>query len=76
MEAAERFKDFRYGDFKKAVAQAVLDELTPFKARYEEIIASGSYKEVLREGAKKASILANKTLHKVQKAVGLFEEDE
>jgi tryptophanyl-tRNA synthetase len=71
-EAAARFVGFRYGDFKKAVADAVIDELTPFKARYEEILASGSYKQVLIDGAKKASIIADATLKRVQKAVGLL----
>jgi tryptophanyl-tRNA synthetase len=72
LEAEARFAGFRYGDFKKAVAEAVLEELTPFKARYEEILASGSYKQVLIDGAKKASLIANATLKRVQKAVGLL----
>jgi tryptophanyl-tRNA synthetase len=74
-EAEQRFVGFRYGDFKKAVADAVEEELTPFKARYEEILASGSYLQVLQEGAKKASLIANGTLHRVQKAVGLLQID-
>ena len=32
------------------------------------------YEEVLREGAKKASVIANETLKRVQKAVGLLHE--
>lgn len=72
-EAAEHFKGCtRYGDFKKEVADTVERELAPFKARYEEIIASGEYMDVLREGAKKASEVANVTLKRVQKAVGLL----
>jgi tryptophanyl-tRNA synthetase len=74
-EAELRFSGFRYGDFKKAVADAVEEELAPFKARYEEILSSGSYIQVLQEGAKKASLIANKTLHRVQKAVGLLQID-
>jgi tryptophanyl-tRNA synthetase len=75
-EAEQRFKEARYGEFKKAVADAVIGELTPFKKRYEEIIATGEYLEVLRQGAKKASAVADKTLHRVQKAVGLLTLDE
>ncbi|MCB9498222.1 MAG: tryptophan--tRNA ligase [Erysipelotrichaceae bacterium] len=72
-EAEAKFKDFRYGDFKKEVAQAVIDELEPFQKRYQEIIDSKSYLQVLKEGAVKATSVANDTLHRIQKAVGLLE---
>jgi tryptophanyl-tRNA synthetase len=75
-EAAAHFKGYRYGDFKKEVADAVVEELTPFKARYEKIIADKSYLPVLREGAKKASKIANATLKRVQRAVGLLDINE
>ena len=72
-EAEERFKDSRYGDFKKAVADAVIEELEPFQARYREILANKSYEKVLEEGAEKARVIANQTLKRVQKAVGLLQ---
>lgn len=72
-EAEKRFVGYRYGDFKKAVADCVVEALTPFKEKYEEILANRTYIPVLQEGAKKASLIANKTLHRVQKAVGLFQ---
>lgn len=71
-ETEKHFAGYRYGDFKKAVADKVIEELAPFKERYEAIIASGSYIDVLKEGAKKAENIANNTLHKVQNAVGLL----
>lgn len=74
-EAAHKFDGYRYGDFKKAVADSLVANLTPFKAKYEEIIANGSYLDVLRGGAEKARVIANKTLRKVQKAVGLLQLD-
>ena len=73
-EAEKRFEGYRYGDFKKEVANAVLEELEPFQARYREIIANKSYEEALKEGAAKASAIANKTLKRVQKAIGLLQE--
>lgn len=76
LEAEKLFANYRYGDFKKAVADCVIESLTPFKTRYEEILASGEYLSVLREGAKKASLIADKTLHRVQKAVGLLQINE
>lgn len=71
-EAAHRFDGYRYGDFKKAVADKLDEVMIPFKARYQEIVDSGSYLDVLREGAEKARAVANKTLRKVQEAVGLL----
>ncbi len=71
-EAAHRFDGYRYGDFKKAVADKLDEVMIPFKARYQEIVDSGSYLDVLRQGAEKARAVANKTLRKVQEAVGLL----
>ena len=72
-EAEEIFKNARYGEFKKAVADAVLEELEPFQARYREILANKSYEQVLKDGAAKAQAIANKTLKRIQKAVGLLQ---
>ena len=72
-EAEKRFVGYRYGDFKKAVADAVIEELEPFQARYREIIANKSYVEALESGAEKARQVANKTLKRVQNAVGLLQ---
>ena len=71
-EAEKQFVGYRYGDFKKAVADAVIAELEPFQNRYREIIANKEYEKVLQEGARKASLVANQTLKRVQRAVGLL----
>ena len=71
-EAEAQFKDSRYGDFKKAVADAVIEELEPFQKRYREILDSKAYEAALKEGAERAREVANKTLNKVKKAVGLL----
>ena len=73
-EAEEQFRESRYGDFKKAVADAVIEELEPFQNRYKEIVANKSYEKALQDGAVKASAIANKTLKRVQKAIGLLQE--
>jgi tryptophanyl-tRNA synthetase len=75
-EAEGRFEGFRYGDFKKAIADCVVEELTPFKARYEEILATKSYIPVLKAGQAKATAISDGVLHRVQKAVGLLQLDE
>ena len=68
----KEFEGKGYGDFKRAVADVVVNELTPFKERYEQIIKSGKVDEVLAKGAKRANEIASKTLARVQKAVGLY----
>ena len=40
--------------------------------KYKEVLASGKIDEILDEGAKRASYIANKTLNKVKKTVGLY----
>ena len=72
-ETENIFKDcHKYGEFKKAVADVVVDVLAPFQEKYKEVLASGKIDEILDEGAKKASYIANKTLLKVKKTVGLY----
>ena len=72
-ETEEIFKDcHKYGEFKKAVADVVVDVLAPFQEKYKEVLASGKIDEILDEGAKRASYIANKTLNKVKKTVGLY----
>ena len=71
-EIEKEFEGKGYGDFKRAVADVVCAEMEPYKARYNEIIASGLVDQVLEEGAKKASVVANATLKRVQKVIGLY----
>ena len=71
-EAETHFQGYRYGDFKKEIADVVCEELGAFQAKYKEIYESKAYVEALKEGARKANEIANKTLQRVQKAVGLL----
>lgn len=71
-EAEKEFVGSRYGDFKKAVADVVCNELEGFQKKYREILESKAYEKVLFEGAKRANEVANKTLDRVKKAVGLL----
>lgn len=69
-------KDFDgkgYGDFKTAVGESVVDTLKPIQDRYEELMEDKTYLDtVMREGAEKAEYIANKTLRKVYRKVGLI----
>ena len=71
-EAEKHFVGYRYGDFKKEVADVVCDELAPFQEKYKKIIEDKSYEAVLKEGAERARVIADETLKKVQGAVGLL----
>ena len=60
-----------YGDFKAAVAEAVIEELRPIRERYERYSNDKAYlREVAAQGAERASRVANRTLQKVMKKIG------
>lgn len=70
-EAVEEFKGCGYGEFKSVVADAVVAELEPIQKKFREYSSDKAYIEkVMKEGAEKASYIANKTLNKVKKKVG------
>ncbi|MCR4912042.1 MAG: tryptophan--tRNA ligase [Bacilli bacterium] len=72
-EAEKEFEGYRYGDFKKAVADVVCAEMEIFQNKYREILETKAYEEALREGAKRAQAIANQTLKRVKNAVGLLD---
>ena len=60
-----------YGDFKAAVAEAVVEELRPVRERYERYVNDKAYlQEVAAKGAERASRIANRTLQKAMKKIG------
>lgn len=70
-QAENEFKGIGYGDFKKAVAEAVVEEIRPVQEEFKRLSAEKTYvDQVIKEGAEKAGYLANKTLRKVKKKVG------
>lgn len=70
-EAVNEFKGVGYGDFKQAVADTVVGEIKPIQDRFNELSSDKAYiDKVMKEGAEKASYIANKTLTKVKKKVG------
>lgn len=70
-EAVNEFKGCGYGEFKSTVAEAVVAELEPIQQKFKEYSNDKAYLEkVMKEGAEKASYIANKTLTKVKKKVG------
>ena len=60
-----------YGKFKPAVGEAVVETLRPIREEATRIMKDKAYLEqVYRDGAEKASYVAEKTLRKVYKKVG------
>lgn len=72
-EAQAKFKDIhQYGEFKKIVADKVLEEIVPFQERYKAFLNNNTINEVLNIGKERARKVANKTLTKIKKTVGLY----
>ena len=62
-----------YGDFKKAVGECVAEELRPVRERFAELTADKAALEAIyRKGAETASHVAERTLDKVKKKIGLL----
>ena len=73
-ETVASLQGLGYGALKEAVAEAVIAELSPIQARYNEIIADkDGLNAILQRNAEKAQYLAQKTLRKVYKKVGLYQ---
>ena len=72
-EQIERdFEGKGYGVFKPAVGEAVIETLRPIREEAERIMKDKAYLQNLcKDGAERASYIANKTLRKVYKKVGL-----
>jgi tryptophanyl-tRNA synthetase len=71
--AVEReFAGKPYSVLKNAVADAVIEVLTPIQQRYREIRSDdAALMQQLRRAADRLTPIANATLQRVQKAVGL-----
>ncbi len=66
----ERFKNKGYGDFKKELAEVVIQTLKPIQERYKEI-SDDEVKAILNGGVKKARPLAQMTYQKAKELMGL-----
>ncbi len=63
-----------YGDFKTAVAESVIEQLRPIQAEYKRILDDKAYLEgVLKEGAARANVLADRLVQKVYRKVGFYQ---
>jgi tryptophanyl-tRNA synthetase len=71
-EVEREFDGSGYGAFKLAVADAVVDYLTPVRERYEAVRADKEALEAtLAQGAEKARAIASQTLADVREVMGV-----
>ncbi|MBQ9833433.1 MAG: tryptophan--tRNA ligase, partial [Clostridia bacterium] len=72
-ESVAYFEGMGYGQLKAAVAEVVIEELTPIRERFESYLKEEGYlREVISSGAEKARETARKTLTDVYSRVGLY----
>ncbi len=69
-EVEKRYEGQMYGPFKKDLAEVVVSVIEPLQQRYREIRESGELRQILRQGAERASEMAEKTLQDVQRLMG------
>jgi tryptophanyl-tRNA synthetase len=71
-DVEREFEGSGYGDFKGAVAEAVVELLAPVRERYEELRPDqGALEETLSAGADKAREIASATVAEVRSAIGV-----
>ncbi|MEI7025376.1 tryptophan--tRNA ligase [Paenibacillus sp. y28] len=71
-EVEARYEGQGYGPFKKDLAEQVVGVLEPIQQRYNDIRASGEIGKLLKEGAEKASAVADATLRQVKERMGFL----
>ncbi|MGI6109480.1 MAG: tryptophan--tRNA ligase [Eubacteriaceae bacterium] len=72
-EAQKEFAGKGYGDFKLAVGETVADALEPLQQEFTRLLSDkGALDVLMKDNADKAAYLAEKTLRKVKKKVGIL----
>jgi len=72
-EVEKKFKNKGYADFKKQLADLLILKLEIFRRKRKELLVREVYvKEILRQGTKRAQILAQSTIQDVKKKMGLI----
>jgi tryptophanyl-tRNA synthetase len=67
----KRFVGHGYGDFKRAVADAVCDLLGDIQTKYQHFKNPDVLNAILDDGAQRARIVASETLNRAKVALGL-----
>lgn len=70
-DVTNKFKDYNYGNFKKEVADLIVDKLTHLQNKYNDIINSNLIDEILDRGYQKTNEIAKNKYYEVKEKVGL-----
>ncbi len=71
-EIEKKFKEKSYANFKKSLADLLIDSLEPFRRKKKELLTREVYiKEILSQGARRAQTIAQSTMQEVKKKMGL-----
>ena len=71
-EIEERFKGKGYADFKKELAEVIIEGLRPLQSRYKKLRSNPDYvNSLLKDGASRVRPIAEETLRKVKDRLGL-----
>ena len=69
----KEFEGQNYGVFKQKVADSIIKALELFHKKYNELMENPKYlEEICEKGAKKASLIASKTLNEVYNKIGII----
>ena len=72
-ELEKKFKGKGYAEFKRSLANLLINYLEPFRRKRKELLGREVYvKEILQQGAKRAEIIARLTIQEVRKKMGLI----
>lgn len=71
-EIEKEFVEKGYGDFKKALAEIVIEKISPIREKVQKILKDEKYLDkVLAEGAEYASKIASNKIKEIKKKIGL-----
>ncbi|GAA0136539.1 tryptophan--tRNA ligase [Paenibacillus sp. YSY-4.3] len=71
-EVERLYEGKMYGAFKKDLAEVVVGLIEPLQQRYRDIRESGEIFDILKQGAERASEMAEQTLSDVQRMMGFI----
>ncbi len=68
----KEFAGKNYGDFKKSLAEVVVNYLEPFRRKQKELMTREVYvQEILKQGQRRAQTIAQLTMQEVREKMGL-----
>jgi len=72
-ELERAFAGKSYAEFKKVVAETLINYLQPLRSKRQELLnRSASLDNILKDGAHRAQIIASQTMHQIKTAMGLI----